>query len=107
MAHGAVRRPPYPAVLALTGGAIDNWHYIDGWCAARGIDPMRLSGRRFINLMYFIFRQGVEHDKKKLREFERSLTRGQRSDGRPTWYQDDKEAAESSLAAARALGLQV
>jgi hypothetical protein len=57
--------------------------------------------------MYFIFRQGVEHDKKKLREFERSLTRGQRSDGRPTWYQDDKEAAESSLAAARALGLQV
>jgi hypothetical protein len=63
--------------------------------------------RRFINLIYFFFREGVSHDEKKLREFERTLVSGTRSDGRPAWFEDDEDAAASSIAAARALGVSV
>lgn len=67
---------------------------------------MRLPIRRFLNLVHYLVRDGLSGDKDKLEEFERSLTQGTRTDGRPSWFSDDAEAASSSLAAARALGLR-
>lgn len=67
---------------------------------------MKLRADRFINLVYFMVRDALAHDEEKLREFERTLTSGQRSDGRPSWWTDDDDAGASSLAAAQALGLR-
>lgn len=107
MAHGAVRQAPYYAILVLSATFYRHEHYFDGWCAARGVDPMTLPFRRLLNLIHYVVREMLAGDKDKTEEFERSLTQGVRADGRPSWFSDDAEAAQSSLAAARALGLQV
>ena len=66
---------------------------------------MRLSVRRFLNMMHFMIREALAGDKDELEKFERALKDGVRSDGRPSWWNDDDEAAQSSMAAARMLGL--
>jgi hypothetical protein len=67
---------------------------------------MNLSARRLLNLVYYVFRSGVEHDEKKLREFEDSLKKGTNVDGTPAFWKGDDDAARSSMAVAAQLGMR-
>lgn len=67
---------------------------------------MKLSARRFINLIYYIFREGVSTDEKKLRDFEDSLKVGTNVDGSPSWWRGEDDAYASSMAIASQLGMR-
>lgn len=42
----------YPAVISLIEIALTNWTSFDGWCLSRGVDPLELPSRRFINSIW-------------------------------------------------------
>lgn len=68
---------------------------------------MRLPVRRFLNMVHYMALEAMAGDKEAITKFEQALKGGVRTDGRPSWFSDDEEAAQSSIAAARALGLPV
>lgn len=43
---------PYPAVVRLVRYAAHYWHTIDGQCALRGVDLVKLPFRRFLAAIY-------------------------------------------------------
>jgi hypothetical protein len=47
------------------------------------------------------------HKEEQIKDLDRKLSRGRTSDGTPSWWRGDAEAAFSGLAVARALGLNV
>jgi hypothetical protein len=42
----------YPAVISLIEIALTNWSSYDGWCLSKGIDPLELPSRRFVNSVW-------------------------------------------------------
>lgn len=53
MADVEGRWPPYWVAARLAATARDRWTIFDGWCAARGVDPVDLPPDRFCNLVYY------------------------------------------------------
>lgn len=41
------------------------WQDFDGWCVVKGIDPLELSSRRFINLALWFMREGLDEEARK------------------------------------------
>lgn len=67
---------------------------------------MTLPLPRFLNLVYFHLVEFIPADKRK--EFDRKLEhRAVDPNEPPSWWGSDAEAAESGLAAARAMGMRV
>lgn len=55
----------------LIGLADQNWLRLDGWSAARGVDPLELPPHRFLSLVYyFATRNGSSDD---IAKFDRRL----------------------------------
>jgi hypothetical protein len=52
---GIDRGPPYDAVAGIYGFISErrHWHLFDGWCAARGVDPLALTTPRFLDLAHY------------------------------------------------------
>jgi len=118
---GAVRSAPYPAVVQLVRWVERrrNWYQFDGWCAARGLDPLALPAHRALNLIQYCIIEHVE-DVDQRRRIVDELTGPLLTDERrrrqlaeqapdeppmPSWWDDDEDASASSIAAARQLGM--
>jgi hypothetical protein len=66
-----VDRGPYPVVHRLHWIAAEHWRAIDGDCAARGVDPLRLRPDRFCSLIWNWAIQRVEDPTQWTIEMER------------------------------------
>lgn len=65
MAGGSLHKRSFQAVAELCYWIFERrtWAVFDGWCAARGVDPLALNCERFINLAtyYAVEEAIVEH----------------------------------------------
>lgn len=54
------------------------WHWFDGYCAERGVDPLELPSPRFLNLVHHVWVSNLspqdEQERQKVRELDASLT---------------------------------
>lgn len=83
--------------------AEENWTTLDGWAAAKGVDPMSLTMDRFLNLTYFFATEGADPD--DLRKFDSQLNRPdasrlRKSTENTAWSKENEEASLSAFAAA-------
>lgn len=53
----------YPAVISLIEIALTNWSSYDGWCLSKGIDPLELPSRRFVNSIWTWLSEGLDQEK--------------------------------------------
>jgi hypothetical protein len=100
VAHGGVDRFPYAAASRLFYLASRHWWQIDGACARQGVDPARLPPRRFLNLVYSIFIENLDEEKRS--EFERVLfapVPGSDPDRPPSSWLADEAASFRAFAA--------
>jgi len=56
------------------GLACDKWYEFDGWCAARNVEPMKLYPARFVNLVEYWAKRGL--DKESLAKFDEVMNAG-------------------------------
>ncbi len=108
MAGRGVHPTPYAAVCDifawLTDGGGRRWHLFDGWCAARGVDPLELTTPRFFDLVHFYLRQIVEKEEDRNRLDEQltgartgSLTRvDERGIPMPSWWTEDGDTMSTA-----------
>lgn len=74
--------------------ACDKWHDFDGWCAAKNVDPMDLNAARFVNLVEYWAKRGL--DKEGLQRFEDAMNAGigvRRGQDRAGFTRDEELAA--------------
>lgn len=50
------------------------WHEFDGWCASRNVEPMELDPARFMNLVEYWAKRGL--DKEGLQKFDEAMNAG-------------------------------
>ena len=112
--------PPYHAVVALVQWVErrHNWNFFRGWCVSQGIDLLGLSAREALDLIHFYIVQYVVEEKERVKinrqlsgprltdARRRQLIKAQAPDEPPMpWWWDEDDAAESSIMAARQIGL--
>lgn len=65
----------YAPTVALLNWAVTHWAEFDGWCCARGIDPLELPSRRLVNLIrYFIMEPLTEEGRAEVDRALSSMT---------------------------------
>lgn len=75
MAYGAVLKFSYEGLLALLYYFFGDWRSFEGWAAAEGVNPQKLSGRRMLSLMfYFIERDMDDKGREKFRHSLENIT---------------------------------
>lgn len=57
----------------IVHSVLREWTVFDGWCAARNIDPLSLSSRRFVALAVYYLQEGL--DSEGLEKFRHELDR--------------------------------
>ena len=124
MADGALREPPYTAVLGLVRWADQPgiWHELDGRAAAAGVNPGDLPADRFLNFIYAEMLQRVNVREGQTAEQARKRFDGQLGvrawatpgteareleprDPKAPWWWDNAEEASSSFLAAMGVNL--
>jgi len=92
----------YVACQRLTYLAAEHWYEIDGQSARQGVNPLRLSLRRFYNHVYSLYVENLDEEKRIAFDrdlFMPSLTRNPE--------RVDPDVIEDEMAAFRALSRQI
>ncbi len=71
MVGGTVYRNPYETGQALIAWSFSEWRYFDGWATVSGIDLLKVSCPRFMNLIFHFLTKDADSESR--REFEQKL----------------------------------
>lgn len=54
----------YAAVMAVLNHAVDNWTDFDGWCLAKGFDPLEVPSRRLVSAAWAFLTENMDFETK-------------------------------------------